>query len=43
VTQAAAKTPALPPPVAPRRPHSATMHGITITDDYAWLKDANWQ
>ena len=30
-------------PVAPRRPHSLTMHGITITDDYAWLKDANWQ
>jgi oligopeptidase B len=31
------------PPVAPRRPHSFTTHGITITDDYAWLKDANWQ
>jgi len=30
-------------PVAPRRPHSFTIHGITITDDYAWLKDANWQ
>src|SRR5580692_11769983 len=31
------------PPVAPRRPHSFTTHGITVTDDYAWLKDANWQ
>jgi oligopeptidase B len=30
-------------PVAPRRPHSFTKHGITVTDDYAWLKDANWQ
>jgi oligopeptidase B len=30
-------------PVAPRRPHSFTRHGITITDDYAWLKDENWQ
>jgi oligopeptidase B len=31
------------PPVAPRRPHSFTTHGITVTDDYAWLKDENWQ
>ena len=31
------------PPVAPRRPHSFTRHGITVTDDYAWLKDARWQ
>jgi oligopeptidase B len=31
------------PPVAPRRPHAFATHGITITDDYAWLKDANWQ
>ena len=31
------------PPVAPRRPHSFTTHGITIADDYAWLKDENWQ
>jgi oligopeptidase B len=30
-------------PVAPRRPHSFTRHGITVTDDYAWLKDENWQ
>jgi oligopeptidase B len=30
-------------PIAPRRPHSFITHGITITDDYAWLKDANWQ
>jgi oligopeptidase B len=31
------------PPVAPRRPHSFSRHGITVTDDYAWLKDAKWQ
>ncbi len=31
------------PPVAPRVPHRFTRHGITISDDYAWLKDANWQ
>ena len=31
------------PPVAPRRPHAFTRHGITVTDDYAWLKDAKWQ
>jgi len=32
-----------PAPAAPRRPHSFTTHGITVVDDYAWLKDANWQ
>src|SRR5258708_26570811 len=33
----------LPAPSAPRRPHSFTTHGITVVDDYAWLKDARWQ
>ena len=33
----------MPAPVAPRRPHSFTSHGITVADDYAWLKDDNWQ
>jgi oligopeptidase B len=30
-------------PVAPVHPHSFTTHGITVSDDYAWLKDAKWQ
>lgn len=33
----------LPAPVAPRHPHPFTTHGITVSDDYAWLKDAQWQ
>src|SRR5260370_38300439 len=43
VTQAVRKTGSNAAPVAPRRPHSFTNHGITIVADYAWLKDANWQ
>jgi oligopeptidase B len=43
VTQTASKTSPQPVPVAPRRPHSFITHGITVSDDYAWLKDANWQ
>jgi oligopeptidase B len=39
---AAAKSP-LTPPVAERRPHPVSRFGITVADDYAWLKDPNWQ
>ena len=31
------------PPIAEKRPVSASHHGIDLTDDYAWLKDENWQ
>ena len=32
------------PPVAPRKPAaSPTLHGRRRIDDYAWLKDENWQ
>jgi oligopeptidase B len=30
-------------PRAAKRPATTTHHGITLTDDYAWLKAANWQ
>jgi oligopeptidase B len=32
----------LSPPVADRRPHSFTVHGITIEDPYAWIKDPGY-
>ena len=31
------------PPIAPRRPSRRTLHGVTVSDDYAWLKDEKWQ
>ena len=43
MTQAIRKESSLPAPIAPRRPHSFTTHGVTVVDDYAWLKDENWQ
>jgi len=30
------------PPVAARRPHSFTRHGVTVSDDYAWLRDPGY-
>jgi oligopeptidase B len=33
----------LTPPIAPSHPHTYTAHGITVVDDYAWLKDDRWQ
>jgi oligopeptidase B len=43
VTQAINLKSSRTPPIAPRRPHSVTAHGITVVDNYAWLKDKNWQ
>ncbi|HEV2957566.1 MAG TPA: S9 family peptidase [Xanthobacteraceae bacterium] len=39
-----AKSSSLPvPPRAEPRPHGSTWHGVTLTDEYAWLKAPNWQ
>jgi oligopeptidase B len=32
-----------PIPKAERKPTTSTWHGITLTDDFAWLRAANWQ
>ncbi len=34
---------ALPAPVADRKPVSDSRHGITRTDDFAWMRAENWQ
>ncbi|WP_409560139.1 S9 family peptidase [Hyphomicrobium sp. MC8b] len=31
------------PPVAHRLPVVSTYHGVTLTDDYAWIRADNWQ
>ncbi|MFG1477223.1 S9 family peptidase [Xanthobacter sp. V4C-4] len=31
------------PPRAERRPSSRVVHGVTLTDDYAWLRAENWR
>ncbi len=30
-------------PIAEKRPTTYSLHGLQRTDDYAWLKDPNWQ
>ena len=35
--------PKLTPPVAEKRQHAATHHGVTRQDPYHWLRAANWQ
>ncbi len=31
------------PPLATRHPTSRTVHGVTLSDDFAWLKAENWR
>ncbi len=31
------------PPIARKKPHRSTLHDIERCDNYAWLRDANWQ
>jgi oligopeptidase B len=31
------------PPAAPKRPTERVVHGIRLSDDYAWLRAENWQ
>jgi len=33
----------LKPPIAAKRPVVTQHHGVTLTDDYAWLRADNWQ
>ncbi len=35
--------PSGPPPVTPKRPHSRFVHGVALSDDYAWLRADNWR
>ena len=35
-------TPLATPPIAAKKPQSETYHGISVTDDYAWLRDPGY-
>ncbi|MXP40421.1 prolyl oligopeptidase family serine peptidase [Altererythrobacter soli] len=37
-----ADTTPLSPPLAAKKPSTVTHHGITVTDDYAWLRDPKY-
>ncbi len=41
MTDASLKPPPMPPRAA-KRPSSVTHHGITVSDDYAWLRDKSY-
>ena len=30
------------PPFAPKKPHTFSHHGLTVADDYAWLRDPGY-
>jgi len=31
------------PPQADRKPTASVRHGVTLTDEFAWLRADNWQ
>ena len=37
-----ADTTPLAPPIAAKKPSSVTHHGLTVSDDYAWLRDPGY-
>lgn len=39
----ASRVPTSSPPIAARKTTTSSHHGITLADDYAWLRAANWQ
>jgi len=43
VTTDLSKSQPVPPPPVAKRPVARIVHGVTLTDDYAWLRAENWQ
>lgn len=39
---ASSTTTILAPPIAAKKPHSVTHHGVELSDDYAWLRDPGY-
>jgi oligopeptidase B len=42
-TSAAAAVTTITPPKAQGKPRTRTVHGVTLTDPFAWLRAENWQ